>query len=155
MILVQNCVRQSRSPTKMAATVQLRCYWKQLWSKWAITGSWEPLVLVYSNIEYIFQTRRFLCEFPIGSCVKLNTAVQPSWSEGGTTRHIFGKGPFNDYNEILFLVTKTRKVFSVLYIHNRFILQLSHLVNHVLISPYRSLWCIMLKACQWFVITWN
>jgi hypothetical protein len=45
MVLFQNCVRQSRSPTKMAATVQLRCYWKQLWSRWAITGSWEPLVL--------------------------------------------------------------------------------------------------------------
>jgi hypothetical protein len=44
MVLFQNCVRQSRSPTKMAATVQLRCYWKQLWSRWAITGSWEPLV---------------------------------------------------------------------------------------------------------------
>jgi hypothetical protein len=43
MVLFQNCVRQSRSPTKMAATVQLRCYWKQLWSRWAITGSWEPL----------------------------------------------------------------------------------------------------------------
>ena len=39
MVLFQNCVRQSRSPTKMAATVQLRCYWKQLWSRWAITGS--------------------------------------------------------------------------------------------------------------------
>jgi hypothetical protein len=44
MVLFQNCVRQSRSPTMMAATVQLRCYWKQLWSRWAITGSWEPLV---------------------------------------------------------------------------------------------------------------
>jgi hypothetical protein len=22
----------------------LRCYWKHLWSRWAITGSWEPLV---------------------------------------------------------------------------------------------------------------
>jgi hypothetical protein len=44
MILFQNCARQSRSPTKMAATVQLRCYWKQLWSRWAITGSWESLV---------------------------------------------------------------------------------------------------------------
>jgi hypothetical protein len=26
MVLFQNCVRQSRSPTKMATTVQLRCY---------------------------------------------------------------------------------------------------------------------------------
>jgi acid phosphatase class B len=25
-----------RSPTKMATTVQLCCYWKQLWSRWAI-----------------------------------------------------------------------------------------------------------------------
>jgi hypothetical protein len=30
-----------------------------------------------------------------------------------------------------------------LYIHNRFISQLSHLVNHVLISSYRSFWCII------------
>ena len=29
MVLFQNCVRQSHSPT----TVQLRCYWKQLWSR--------------------------------------------------------------------------------------------------------------------------
>jgi hypothetical protein len=45
MVLFQNCVRQSRSPTKMATTVQLRCYWMQLWSRWVITCSWEPLVL--------------------------------------------------------------------------------------------------------------
>jgi hypothetical protein len=31
------------------------------------------------------------------SYVKLSTAVQPSWSEGGTTRHNFGRGPSNDY----------------------------------------------------------
>jgi hypothetical protein len=47
MVLFQNCVRQSRSPTQMAATVQLRCYWKQFWSRWAITVSCEPLVLSY------------------------------------------------------------------------------------------------------------
>ena len=41
MVLLLNCVRQSCSPTKMATTVQLRCYWKQLWSRWAITGSRE------------------------------------------------------------------------------------------------------------------
>jgi hypothetical protein len=39
----------------------------------------------------------FLCEFPIGSYVKLSSAVQPSWWEGGTTRHNFGRGPSNDY----------------------------------------------------------
>jgi hypothetical protein len=85
MVLFQNCVWQLRSPTKMAAIVQFRCYWKQLWSRWSITGSWEPLVV------------RFLCEFPIGSYVNLSSAVQPSWSVGGTTRHNFGREPSNDY----------------------------------------------------------
>ena len=51
MVLFQNCVRQSCSPTKMATTVQLRCYWKQLWSRWAITGSWEPLLLFRQKRE--------------------------------------------------------------------------------------------------------
>jgi hypothetical protein len=45
MVLFQNCVWQSHSPTKMAATGQLHCYWKQFWCRWAITGFWEPLVL--------------------------------------------------------------------------------------------------------------
>jgi hypothetical protein len=49
MVLFQNCVRQLRSPAKMTATVQLYCYWKQLWSRWAITGSWEPLVYELSQ----------------------------------------------------------------------------------------------------------
>jgi hypothetical protein len=49
MVLFQNGVWQLRSPAKMAATVQLRCYWKQLWSRWAITGSWEPLVLSHQG----------------------------------------------------------------------------------------------------------
>ena len=44
-------------------------------------------------------------------------------------------------------------LFYEFYIHNRFILQLSHLVNHVLISPYRSFWCIidvrLLKTIDW------
>ena len=40
MVLLQNGVWQLRSPAKMATIVQLRCYWKQLWSRWAIIGSW-------------------------------------------------------------------------------------------------------------------
>ena len=48
-------------------------------------------------MSYRFQTRWFLCEFPIGSYVKLSSAVQPSWSESETTRHNFGRGPSNDY----------------------------------------------------------
>jgi hypothetical protein len=41
----------SRPLTKMATTVQLHCYWKQLWSRWAITGSWEPLVNVVTTCD--------------------------------------------------------------------------------------------------------
>ena len=55
MVLFQNCFWQSHSPTKMATTVQLRCYWKQLWSRWAITGSWEPLVyLTWTKAMWAF-----------------------------------------------------------------------------------------------------
>jgi hypothetical protein len=50
-----------------------------------------------SDYRLLGASRWFLCEFPIGSYVKLSTAVQPSWSEGGTTRHNFGRGPSNDY----------------------------------------------------------
>jgi hypothetical protein len=63
---------------------------------WKRTIQWlfhQSVVLM----SYWFQTRWFLCEFPIGSYVKLSSAVQLSWSEGGTTRHNFGRGPSNDY----------------------------------------------------------
>jgi hypothetical protein len=62
MVLFQNGVRQLRSPAKMATTVQLRCYWKQLWSRWAITGSWEPLVLICR-----FNITQFKTQGSIGS----------------------------------------------------------------------------------------
>ena len=52
---------------------------------------------VWLQLAQWFLRRRFLCEFPIGSYVKLSSAVQSSWSEGGTTRHNFGRGPSNDY----------------------------------------------------------
>ena len=52
------------------------------------------------SIKVWFQTRWFLCEFPIGSYVKLSTAVQPSWSEGRTTRHKYGSG--EDLNVIFY-----------------------------------------------------
>ena len=56
MVLFQNCVQQSRSPTKTATTVKLRCYWKQLWSRWAITCSWEPLVFKLGYLPFLFCT---------------------------------------------------------------------------------------------------
>ena len=48
-------------------------------------------------IELLVPDKMFLCEFPIGSYVKLSTAVQPSWSQGRTAGHIFGREPSNDY----------------------------------------------------------
>ena len=71
-----------------------------VYSYYETRGSQEPVIAHLDQScfqSYWFQTRWFLCEFPIGSYVKLSTAVQPSWSEGGTTRRNFGKGPFNDY----------------------------------------------------------
>ena len=63
MVLFQNGVRQLRSPAKMATTVQLRCYWKQLWSRRAITGSWEPLVLTQDTSTFAFLLNN--CHFKI------------------------------------------------------------------------------------------
>jgi len=40
----------------MAATVQLHCYWKQLWSRWAITGSREILVLFSIQVSCFFNS---------------------------------------------------------------------------------------------------
>ena len=48
-------------------------------------------------IEVLVPDKMFVCEFPIGSYVKLRSAVQPSWWEGGTNKHNFGRGSSNDY----------------------------------------------------------
>jgi hypothetical protein len=51
-----------------------------------------------------FLRRIYLCEFPIGSYVKLISTLGPSWSKGRTAGHIFGREPsktisskFNSY----------------------------------------------------------
>jgi hypothetical protein len=67
MVLFQNGVRQMRSPAKMAATVQLRCYWKQLWSRWAITGSWEPLVLLSPHCDFRCWSQDIEIGFPVAT----------------------------------------------------------------------------------------
>jgi hypothetical protein len=48
-------------------------------------------IKVWFQLSNWFQTRRFLCEFPIGSYVKLSSAVGPSWSKDRTAWHIFGR----------------------------------------------------------------
>jgi hypothetical protein len=68
------------------------------------SGSFNQWVIDFSltviQIELLVPDKlvfMWICEFPIGSYVKLSSAVQPSWSESGTTRHNFGRGPSNDY----------------------------------------------------------
>jgi hypothetical protein len=61
---------------------------------------------VWLQLAQWFLRRRFVCEFPIGSYVKLSSAVGPSWSKNRTTGHIFGREPYNDYFiKILFLLS--------------------------------------------------
>jgi hypothetical protein len=65
-----------------------------------------------------FQTRKFLCEFPIGSYVKLIEqmvsdnfhppfflflAWRPSWLEVRITGQIFGRGPSKDHSSKVWL----------------------------------------------------
>jgi hypothetical protein len=67
VVLFQNCVRHFRTPTKMATTAELN-----------LTGR-EPSNDYFIKILFLlskwFQTKRFLREFPIGSYVKLSSAV--------------------------------------------------------------------------------
>ena len=63
---------------------------------WKRTIKWlfhQSLVL----IELLVPDKMVFMWISHRSYVKLSTAVQPSWSEGGTTRHNFGRGPSNGY----------------------------------------------------------
>ena len=58
-------------------------------------------------MSYWFQIRWFLCEFPIGSYVKLSSAVGAILVEEPNRRINFGREPSNDYFiKILFLLSK-------------------------------------------------
>ena len=63
--------------------------WRSSWLEVGITGhifgrgpSKDYSTKVWLQLAQLFLRRRFLCEFPIGSYVKLSSAVQPFWSEG-------------------------------------------------------------------------
>jgi hypothetical protein len=64
-------------------SIRTKCWWNSHW-----------MVLFQKYIRWFGPSTKMA---PIGSYVKLSTAVQPSWSEGGTTRHNFGRGPSIDY----------------------------------------------------------
>ena len=69
----------------------------------------DYLIKVWFHLSNWFQTRSFLCEFHIGSYVKLSSAVGAILValEGRTAGHIFRRDPSNDYFiKILFLLRK-------------------------------------------------
>ena len=62
---------------------------------------------VWLNLAHWFLRRRFLCEFPIGSYVKLSSAVGAILVEGRSAGHIFEREPSNDYFiKKIFLLSK-------------------------------------------------
>jgi hypothetical protein len=78
--------------------------WRSSWLKVGITGHnfgrgpcKDHSTKVWLQLVQWFLRRRYLCEFPIGSYVKLTSTVGPSWSKGQTAGHIFGREPSNDY----------------------------------------------------------
>jgi hypothetical protein len=89
--------------------------WRPSWLEVGITGhncgrgpSKDHSTKVWLQLAQWFLRRRFLCEFPIGSYVKISSAVGPSWSKGRTAGHIFGREPSNDYFiKIWFLLSKS------------------------------------------------
>ena len=86
-----------------------------------------------------FQTRRFLCEFPIGFYVKLSSAVGAILvKKGQTAGHIFGKEPSNDYFiNIQFLLSKsfqTRRFLWEFLIGSYMYVKLSSAVATILVG---------------------
>ena len=87
--------------------------WRPSWLEVGMTGhnfgrvpSKDHSTKVLLQLAQWFLRRRVLCEFPIGSYVKLNSAG-PSWSKGRIAGHIFGREPSNDYFiQILLLLSK-------------------------------------------------
>jgi hypothetical protein len=62
-----------------------------------VTLLWVTMTTLVLLLYYMYVRRKDVMIKLIGSYVKLSTAVQPSWSKGGTIRHNFGRGPSNDY----------------------------------------------------------
>jgi hypothetical protein len=87
--------------------------WRPSWLEVGITGhnfgrgpSKDHSTKVLLQLAQWF-LRRFLCEFPLRSYVKLNWAVGAILVEGPNRRTHFGREPSNDYFiNILFLLSK-------------------------------------------------
>ena len=99
---------------KIASPLFLFLAWWSSWLEVRITGHnfgrgsfKDHSTKVLLQLAQWFLMRRFLCEFSIGSYVKLSSAVGSSWSKGRTAGYIFGREPSNDYFiKMLFLLSK-------------------------------------------------
>jgi hypothetical protein len=83
----------------MAAITKNRNFLK--WLK-LLFLAWRPSWLEVGIIGHNFGRGPFLCEFPIGSYVKLSSAVAAILIEGPNAGHIFGKEPSNDNFKLLY-----------------------------------------------------
>ena len=88
--------------------------WRPFWLEVGITRhtfgrgpSKDYSTKVWLQLAQWFLRRRFLCEFPIGSYVKLSSAEGAILVEGPNRQTHFGREPSNDYFiKILFLLSK-------------------------------------------------
>jgi hypothetical protein len=76
-----------------AILVESRDHRTQLWKG----GMQRPFHQSLVAIGPVVSEENILCEFQIGSFVKLSSTVAPSWSKCRTDGHIFGREPSNDY----------------------------------------------------------
>jgi hypothetical protein len=79
MALFQNCVRWSRLPTKMATKLKIEKMGDEILKNLLLCNYWaksnDYLIKILFLLSKWFQTRRFLWKFPVGSYVKLSSAV--------------------------------------------------------------------------------
>jgi hypothetical protein len=93
--------------------LQLRCYWKQLWSRWAITGSWEPLVLNPKAVKclHTFEIQNTANVVAMGIC-NICRVSHWIWDIGDKPEH----DPLNNDNYIyIFRNIKTTYSYFPLY----------------------------------------
>ena len=91
--------KRARTPRwviRFTSKLQVKKNWSKGRTARHIFGR-EPSNEYFINIFFLlskwFQTKRLLWEFPIGSYVKLSSAVWPSWSVFWNAGHNFGRGP--------------------------------------------------------------
>ena len=88
----------NRSPGSKLLSITTQLHWRPSWWESVIAGhnfgrgpSNDYFIKVWFQLSNWFQTKRFVCEFPIGSYVKLSSAVGAILVEGPNCRTHFWK----------------------------------------------------------------